>query len=191
MANHVSNIITLEHGSEECFARFKELTADKFSDPIEDSMEGQLWQTWMTKDEWTSNAQEKFVGPKWAVVEHFDECTVTAISAWGMVYNYMTELALELGKVDDEMVLSVEYIDESYNFIGVNVYDNTGLVAVENMEYENILFIMIGSENLEVDPKTGDLTEDGQEECNEVIHEWVDNWIESEKEEILGNILYG
>ncbi len=191
MANHVSNTITLERGSEECFARFKELTADKFSNPIEDSMEGQLWQTWMTKDEWTSNAQEEFVGPKWAVVEHFDECTVIAISAWGMVYNYMTELAFELGKVDDQMVLSVEYIDECHNFIGVHVYNNTGLVEERDMGYEDIIQIMIGSERLEIDPQTGELTEDGQEECNEVIHEWIDNWIESEKEEILRNILYG
>lgn len=186
MANHVSNIITLEHGSEECFARFKELTADKFTET-----DGQLWQTWMTKDEWTSNAQEKFVGPKWAVVEHFDECTVIAISAWGMVYNYMIELAFELGKVDDKMVLSVEYIDECHNFIGVNVYNNTGLVEERDMAHEDIVHMVIGTERLEIDGETGELTEAGEEEYNEVVHEWIDNWIESEKEEILGNILYG
>ena len=145
----------------------------------------------MTKDEWTSNAQEKFVGPKWAVVEHFDECTVIAISAWGMVYNYMTELAFELGKVDDQMVLSVEYIDEGHNFIGVNVYNNTGLVEERDMAHEDIVHMVIGTERLEIDGETGELTEAGEEEYNEVVHEWIDNWIQSEKEEILGNILYG
>ncbi len=186
MANHVSNIITLEHGSEECFARFKELTADKF-----DPTEGQLWQTWMLEDDWNSTDHEKYVGPKWAVVEDFDECTVIAISAWAIPYNYMLKLSRELSKVDDEMILSIEYIDECYQFIGVNVYHSDGLVEEADLDWDDIEYSIVKSEKLPVDAKTGELTELGKEQLDDIMYDWVSDWNVETKEKMIENIVNG
>ena len=171
MANHVSGRISIENVSEagqKVWDEFVVGTIEKHKDNYETHLGHFLFES---KDgdfvDWDFDKMCEEIGAKWAYANDADESGVSFYSAWSPVAGFCELIASKIAEVDKDFRLVMTYEDEMPNFVGVSIYDHTGLDADFSLESEEILQMI-----LEQDPELDEMYD--HDECD---------WIEGKEEE--------
>lgn len=147
MANHVNTLVYFQEISDAGKARLAELYArirkddesrewfgDMFVDGQEDSPTYEQTETY----DWMINN----VGSKWAYVEDCEEEMLRVLSAWSAPLDGIEWLSQEIGKVDPNVIIHVQYEDEMPNFVGCAVYDRDGQYEMWEWEWDELREIL-------------------------------------------------
>ena len=116
MANNVYSTIKFVSGNKEAEDQF----LDVFN-WIEDTGETGLEFSHILPDDDYADAEfmEFNIGPKWAYINKFMGTEVEITSAWISPNNFFRILAEDLSGLDPDVMLTMTYVDEFYNFAGV------------------------------------------------------------------------
>jgi hypothetical protein len=187
MANHVSGYISLENASEAAQKVWDEFvlgTIEKHKDQYETHLGNFLFEE---KDgefiDWDFNKMCDEIGAKWAYANDADECGLSFYSAWSPVGGFCELIASKIAEVCEDFRLVMTYEDEFPNFVGVAVYDHTGLDEDYYLESDELMQ-MILEEDAELnelyDHDEGDWKEGKEEEAWEILseiqHDFVADW---------------
>jgi PAS domain-containing protein len=183
MANNVNTLVYFQEISEEGKSRLAELCSrirkedgyrEWFADMFVDGQEGSpIYEQTETYDWMVEN-----VGSKWAYVEDYEEEMLRVISAWSAPLNGIEWLSREIGKVDPNVIIHVQYEDEMPNFIGCAVYDRDGQYEMWEWEWEEIREIM-HSEIPELLEHWDAEEEEGDEEYNDMLFDNIWEMVET------------
>ena len=116
MANNVYSTIKFVSGNKEAEDQF--LDVFKW---IEDTGETGLEFSHILPDDDYADAEfmEFNIGPKWAYITKFMGTEVEITSGWISPNNFFRILAEDLSGLDPDVMLTMTYVDEFYNFAGV------------------------------------------------------------------------
>ena len=192
MANHVNNGILVEKISPE-----GQKVWDSFIERIEalpddrGHLTGLFYETdeegyWIVPE--GVHASEA-VGAKWAFAYELDEETMIVQSAWSPVIPLVEHIAIEIGKVDPDVLISLAYEDEMPNFVGVATFDCDGLNTDHDCSYEELredIFEKDAELKEMWDEDEDDWIEEHRDDAEENFHfylwEEIDNWQACHKE---------
>ena len=119
MANHVSNYIQL-HGNQAAQDEFKRVFAS-----ISDSEHQSLFDLdFLPRLAETGNVSMDHIGAKWAYVEDAEDEYASVVSAWSPVLPFIEELGQHLTLFDEDVKITCQFEDESYNFVGIGLYED-------------------------------------------------------------------
>lgn len=140
MANEMSTYVRIANGNEKVANRLKELFSPKEGQydvnaiEILNRMLGANYsyredrEGWDIETDWPAqNIWDSYIGPKWMYVdyEHDDnpeDCNIMIRSAWYVPSEFLSKLAEELYKIDEECFIYGTYEDESYDPMGAFLY---------------------------------------------------------------------
>lgn len=127
------------------------------------------------------------VGAKWAYATDWDMDFINAYSAWGPIGEFCEWIAEQIGAVDPDVRLSLEYRDEMPNFAGIAHYTPEGENENYEIDYDEIRQLCI-EQSEELQEIWSEEDQDWKEEKEEdawdlmlemqwdVIAEWMEQW---------------
>ena len=187
MANHVSGYISLENASEagqKVWNEFVVGTIEKHKDNYETHLGHFLFEEKEGEFiDWNFDKMCEEVGAKWAYASDVDESGVSFYSAWSPVGGFCELIASKIGEVDEDFRLVMTYEDEMPNFVGVSIYDHTGLDEDYYLESDELMQMLLESDaelNELYDHDEGDWKEGKEEDAWEILHEiqydFISDW---------------
>lgn len=187
MANHVSGRISLENVSEagqKVWDEFVVGTIEKHKDNYETHLGHFLFEE---KDgefvDWDFDKMCEEIGAKWAYASDADESGVSFYSAWSPVEGFCELIASKIGEVCKDFRLVMTYEDEMPNFVGVSIFDHTGLDEDHCLDGDGILHMVLEQDSDlnemydhdECDWKEGK-EEDAWEILMEIQYDIINDW---------------
>jgi hypothetical protein len=195
MANHVSSYLSVRCISEEGQKVWDEyvvgtLDKNKGLNEYEVHLGHFLFKHDETTGEftdWDFNTMCEEVGAKWAYASDWDDCGVSAYSAWSPIIEWAQMVAQKIGGVDPSVQLVLTYEDEMPNFIGVATFDEDGLNSDNTLEIDDLFGILRDGEEDLAKLWNEDEEEWTDEEAawdiiNEVQWEYIGDWQSSNEE---------
>ena len=140
MANHVNNHIQVEEISEEGQKVWDSFVERIEALPDDGHLTGLFYEAdkegyWIVPE--GVHASEA-VGAKWAFARELDFCYINVESAWAAVIPLVEHIAQEIGKVDPDVLISLQYEDEMPNFVGVATFNCDGLDTNNDCSHEEL-----------------------------------------------------
>lgn len=187
MANHVSSYCRVK-ANEAGLARFKQIMSrlDLDDDPYEKSL-GFIF--WDSIDDFHGGDMVDRVGAKWAYATDIQEDAFGAYSAWNYIEVFYDYLSKEIGKVDSNATLIVNYEDEMPNFIGVSVFDCYGLqenVEIDSDELDQYIRDNDAEIAAEYDEDENEYSDLGEEYLSESKWDHISTWQHQTLLEVAG-----
>ena len=192
MANHVDNYIKTNELNEEGQKVWNGIIEklDKILKEDESTHEAHLglmfWDDFDAEGFDREGMCEK-VGAKWAYATDWDVDFIAAYSAWSQISEFASWIAKQIGEVDPDVQVTLEYRDEMPNFVGISHFIADGS---ENEDYylesEEILELCMDQEEelAEMwDADAEEWLEDKEDEAREILWniQWdvIDQWMEN------------
>jgi hypothetical protein len=187
MANHVSGYIVLENVSEAGQKVWNEFVIDTVAKHME-NYETHLGHFLFEEKEgefvdWDFNKMCDEIGAKWAYATDYDEGGLAFYSAWSPVEGFCELIASKIGEVCKDFRLVMTYEDEMPNFVGVSIFDHTGLDEDFMLEHEELLQMLLAEDSElnemydhdECEWKEG-MEDEAWEILSEIQHDFVNDW---------------
>jgi len=185
MANHVTASLRFERinkAGQEIFnsklARLQQFAEDEGMNPIH---LGYLLSDDL--DDIDRGVMIEEFGAKWAYANYWEEgYSLDIESAWEPCSEFVESLVDEIATVDPDVLAVHTYEDECLNFVGVDVYDSSGLDdsnRLEDYDLRDLMFEEIEGLQDVWDEDEEDWTDDG-ELFQDNVYEFVHNWIEDQ-----------
>ena len=167
MANHVSGYLSIQTISEEGQKVWDKIVSDLESKKHEGDYEIHLGHYIFENfdDDWDFNRMCDEIGAKWAYATDWDEQGMSMYSAWSPCGEFVEDVAMRIGEVDESVQIVLTYEDEFPNFVGVATYTKDGMDTDNYLESEELL----------------ELVKERQPELRELWDAEKEEWTEEEK----------
>jgi len=191
MANNVSNSLSVVQISPEGQKVWDSIIARIDALPEGKHLTGLFYEAdsdgyWIVPEgEWAGDK----VGAKWAFPCDYDDEFISIESAWGPVIPLAAYIAEEIGKVDPDVKLVMNYEDEFPNFIGVTTFTAEGVDCDNDLDWDDIRDLIFSKyediremwDEDECDWKEGK-EEEGYDMMTDVQWEVMNEWQEENTE---------
>ena len=138
MANHVSGYLSIRTISEEGQKVWDKIVSDleakKEVGDYEIHLGHYIFENF--DDDWDFNRMCEEIGAKWAYATDWDESGMAMYSAWSPCGEFVEDVAMRIGEVDESVQIVLTYEDEFPNFVGVATFTklatfdrNTGVLV--------------------------------------------------------------
>lgn len=169
MANHVSGYLSIQTISEEGQKVWDQIIEDLESKQGENEYEIHLGHYIFENfdDDWDFNTMCEEIGAKWAYATDWDEAGMSMYSAWSPCGEFVENVAMRIGEVDESIAIVLTYEDEMPNFIGVSTFTKDGLDTDNYLEIDELMQICRDN-----DPELAALWDEEKEEWNDEDAAW-------------------